>query len=66
MRILPIFPLRMVVFPKEKVNLHVFEPRYKQLIKECHQKGITFCIPFYNKNRMMPTVVEVVGVSVGP
>jgi hypothetical protein len=59
MRILPIFPLRMVVFPKEKVNLHVFEPRYKQLIKECHQKGITFCIPFYNKNRMMPTVVEV-------
>ena len=59
MRILPIFPLRMVVFPKEKVNLHVFEPRYKQLIKECHQKGITFCIPFYNKNRMMPTVAEV-------
>ena len=59
MRILPIFPLRMVVFPNEKVNLHVFEPRYKQLINECHEDGMTFCIPFYNKNRMMPTVAEV-------
>ena len=31
---IPIFPLRIVVFPGEEVNLHIFEPRYKQLIKE--------------------------------
>ena len=59
MQLLPIFPLRMVVFPNEKVNLHVFEPRYKQLIHECQNDNISFCIPFYNKNRLMPTVAEV-------
>lgn len=59
MQLIPIFPLRMVVFPNEKVNLHVFEPRYKQLIQECKRKDSSFCIPFYNKNRLMPTVAEV-------
>lgn len=59
MQLLPIFPLRMVIFPNEKVNLHVFEPRYKQLINECRNDDISFCIPFYNKNRLMPTVAEV-------
>lgn len=59
MQLLPMFPLRMIVFPNEKVNLHVFEPRYKQLINECDTEGISFCVPFYNKNRLMPTVAEV-------
>ncbi|MBM3170062.1 MAG: LON peptidase substrate-binding domain-containing protein [Bacteroidetes bacterium] len=30
---LPLFPLNAVVFPKEKFNLHIFEPRYKDLIQ---------------------------------
>lgn len=30
---LPLFPLNAVVFPKEKFNLHIFEPRYKELIQ---------------------------------
>lgn len=59
MQVIPIFPLNMVVFPGEKVNLHVFEPRYIQLIEECHQKGISFSIPFFNANRVMPVVTEV-------
>jgi Lon protease-like protein len=32
---IPIFPLSIVVFPGESLNLHIFEPRYQQLIKEC-------------------------------
>ncbi|MDR3680734.1 MAG: LON peptidase substrate-binding domain-containing protein [Flavipsychrobacter sp.] len=32
---IPIFPLSIVVYPGEALNLHVFEPRYKQLISEC-------------------------------
>jgi Lon protease-like protein len=32
---IPIFPLNIVVYPGESLNLHIFEPRYKQLIKEC-------------------------------
>ena len=65
MQLLPIFPLKMVVFPGEKVNLHVFEPRYKQLINECYETGNPFAIPFYNKNRLLPimSVIELVEIS---
>ena len=42
--ILPAFPLSLVAFPGEELNLHIFEPRYKQLIHECDQSGKTFAI----------------------
>ena len=42
---LPVFPLELVVYPGEKLNLHIFEPRYRQLIIECHEKNIPFGIP---------------------
>ena len=32
---LPIFPLDLLVFPGEPVPLHIFEPRYKQLLTDC-------------------------------
>lgn len=44
-RFLPLFPLNIVVFPGEKLNLHIFEPRYKQLILECEAHATTFGIP---------------------
>lgn len=47
---LPLFPLSIVVFPGEKLNLHVFEPRYKQLVLECAENGTTFGIPTYINN----------------
>jgi len=46
-KILPLFPLGLVVFPGESLNLHIFEPRYKQLIKDCKEEKITFGIPPY-------------------
>ncbi|MGX5817899.1 LON peptidase substrate-binding domain-containing protein [Chitinophaga lutea] len=42
---IPIFPLGIVVFPGEQLNLHIFEPRYKQLISECVQNNKPFGIP---------------------
>jgi hypothetical protein len=57
--ILPLFPLQLVVFPNEKLNLHIFEPRYKQLIGECEEEGITFCIPPYIDQKIMPFGTEV-------
>jgi len=33
--LLPLFPLEMVLFPGEPVPLHIFEPRYKEMIGEC-------------------------------
>jgi hypothetical protein len=41
---LPLFPLGVVAFPGELVLLHIFEPRYKQLITESAENGINFGI----------------------
>ncbi len=50
--ILPQFPLSIVAFPGEVVNLHIFEPRYVQLINECKNTGMTFGIPPFNNGEM--------------
>ncbi len=42
---IPIFPLGIVVYPGEDLNLHIFEPRYKQLIQECYKEKKRFGIP---------------------
>lgn len=42
---IPIFPLSIVVYPGEDLNLHIFEPRYKQLINECYTEKKHFGIP---------------------
>lgn len=49
---IPIFPLGIVVFPGEKVHLHIFEPRYKQLIHECFESKKPFGIPTVVNNRL--------------
>jgi Lon protease-like protein len=58
---IPIFPLSLIVFPGENLNLHIFEPRYKQLIKECHEQKKPFGIPaVVNKElKELGTLVEV-------
>ncbi len=50
---IPLFPLKMVVFPDENLNLHIFEPRYKQLIRECEQNNTTFGVPAYIDKKIM-------------
>jgi Lon protease-like protein len=32
---LGLFPLPLVLVPTERIPLHIFEPRYKELIGEC-------------------------------
>jgi len=32
---IPLFPLPLVLFPHAILPLHIFEPRYKQMIREC-------------------------------
>jgi uncharacterized protein len=48
---IPVFPLGIVVFPGEQLNLHIFEPRYKQLINECFETGKPFGIPAIIENQ---------------
>ena len=39
-----LFPLGIVLLPGERVPLHIFEPRYKELINECLALGTEFGI----------------------
>jgi ATP-dependent Lon protease len=32
---LPLFPLNVVLFPGEQLPLHIFEPRYRRMVREC-------------------------------
>ncbi len=59
MDFLPLFPLQLVVFPGEYFNLHIFEPRYEQLIRECEEKGISFGIPAFLDGKVMPIGTEI-------
>ena len=34
-KIIPIFPLDLVLFPNQELPLKIFEPRYKQMIDDC-------------------------------
>jgi len=62
--ILPFFPLKLVAFPGEKLNLHIFEPRYKQLIGDCLLHGTTFGVCVYlEKLTMYGTEVGILDIS---
>lgn len=62
---IPIFPLPVVVYPDERINLHIFEPRYKQLISECMQQKKPFGIPAVINDKMKEygTLVHLVKVE---
>lgn len=62
---IPIFPLGIVVYPGEQLKLHIFEPRYKQLVRECFEKQKAFGVPTVIENRLqemgsLVTVQEIV------
>jgi Lon protease-like protein len=37
-----LFPLELVLLPTERIALHIFEPRYRELIGECIDEGREF------------------------
>jgi len=57
---IPLFPLNIVAFPGEEINLHIFEPRYKQLVNDCLENKLSFGIPSYVNNKIqLGTEVEI-------
>ena len=38
-RVIPIFPLAIVVFPGQPIPLHIFEERYKTMIADCEPES---------------------------
>ena len=43
-KIIPIFPLNITVYPQSRYPLHIFEERYKKLIKKCLKENSGFGI----------------------
>lgn len=62
---IPLFPLNIVVYPGEQLNLHIFEPRYKQLIQECFQDKKPFGIPTVLQGQIseMGTLVDILSIE---
>lgn len=56
---LPYFPLGIVVIPGETARLHIFEPRYKQLVNESFDSEFNFGIPFVNRSKFCDFGTEV-------
>lgn len=56
---LPAFPLKTILLPGEATKLHIFEERYKELVKDCLENNASFAIPFYENGKMSEYGCEV-------
>lgn len=54
---IPLFPLKLVAFPGEQLNLHIFEERYKQLVADAQEQEGIFGICVY-LDKIMPIGTE--------
>lgn len=56
-----LFPLALVLTPTERVPLHIFEPRYTELIRECIASGEAFGLLLEDQDgrREVGTLAEV-------
>ena len=62
---IPIFPLGIVAYPGEELNLHIFEPRYKQLIIDSKAANKPFGIPTVINDKIteMGTLMELLEIT---
>src|SRR4249919_3971536 len=66
MSALGLFPLGIVLFPTEQIPLHIFEPRYRELIDECRRDESPFGLVFADEAdgmRQVGTFAHVVDVE---
>ena len=50
--LLPLFPLDLVLFPGTQMPLHIFEPRYKEMIGECLERKVAFGVVRAKENAL--------------
>jgi ATP-dependent Lon protease len=61
-----LFPLGIVLFPTEQIPLHIFEPRYRELIADCRREESPFGLVFADDSagvRQIGTFAHVVDVE---
>src|SRR5687767_2471177 len=52
-RHLPLFPLPLVLLPNELLPLHIFEPRYRQLLKDIGLEQNIFGVSYFNQEESL-------------
>lgn len=64
-KFLALFPLNLIAFPMEDLNLHIFELRYQELINGCLDNGTTFGIPAFLDGKLpgFGTEVKILSLS---
>jgi len=64
-KLIPAFPLQIVVFPEETLNLHIFEPRYLEMIEYCNSQKSIFGMPVFLNNEISKfgTTIELLSVE---
>jgi Lon protease-like protein len=63
-RVIPIFPLPLVQFPGALTPLHIFEPRYRQMLKDVMDKDKIFGV-LYRNDETLPDAEQQPPGSVG-
>lgn len=58
MRRLPLFPLPVVLLPGTAMPLHIFEPRYRQMVARCLEYDRRFGLIYHDPDRMGPFLME--------
>lgn len=56
---LPIFPLPLVLFPNELLPLHIFEPRYRQMLKDVQLGNNLFGVSFFDSQETIADEPEI-------
>jgi len=50
--LLPLFPLELVLYPEERLPLHIFEDRYKDLVRDCLEGDGVFGIVLAQEGKL--------------
>ena len=58
MRRLPLFPLPVVLFPGSTMPLHVFEPRYREMVSQCLEEKSPFGLLYHDCDETGPFLSE--------
>ena len=56
---LPLFPLPLVLLPNELLPLHIFEPQYRQMLKDIELRRNIFGITFFDAGSSMDSKPEI-------
>ncbi len=55
---LPLFPLSVVLLPGASMPLHVFEPRYRDMVRDCLASDRRFGLVYHDPDRQGPFMSE--------